>query len=652
MMHLSILKGWVGRGALSLALLAGAVAVFLSGLTASDVGVHAQQTACSPRPCNTTPEFADDTRTRSVPENTLPGVNIGAPISATDPDEDILEYGDTLTYSLGDDDAASFDIDASTGQLITKAPLDRESKPTYSVMVTVKDSGGDGGVPSEATETVTITVTNEEEPPDTPVPPTVVSGQDNDNTPDTNESITILKVVWHAPDNTGPTITDYEVQYKKTTETGFSDWPHTGTDGVATITDLEADTSYQVRVRATNGEEDTTENWSLVGTGSTNKGNNKPPTFIDSGIVVTRDVDENEEAGQDVGRSVRATDDGVLPLTYRLEGPDAALFDFNPSSAQIRTKRGVTYNHEDPGCGYVDRASPTTCAYYVTVTALDGAGGSDAKAVKIDVEDVPEAPGVPRRITVRATEKSSRSLDVSWNEPENMGPPITGYDVRYRQGSSGSFTTVQATDTTVTIAPTDDDLSDGDDRLTPGASYEVYLRAKTNELDSQFSARALGRTSAGNRQPKFNARPDQEKRRSELDDQTTDTRVVNRAVNENTRTGQPVGGAVSANDRDRLTYKLIADTVDIDGVDKFDINESTGQILTKDPLNHEDSTGCEYNANTIPTVCTYKVQVEVWDGLDEHREQESDTPQVDDTIKVTIAVRTWTETSNRRWRRR
>ena len=34
MMHSSILKGWVGRGALSLALLAGAVAVFLGGVVA------------------------------------------------------------------------------------------------------------------------------------------------------------------------------------------------------------------------------------------------------------------------------------------------------------------------------------------------------------------------------------------------------------------------------------------------------------------------------------------------------------------------------------------------------------------------------------------------------------------------------------------
>ena len=68
------------------------------------------------------------TGSRDVPENTPPGVNIGAPISATDDDEGTREFGNTLTYSLGGDDAASFDIDASTGQLITKAPLNYETK--------------------------------------------------------------------------------------------------------------------------------------------------------------------------------------------------------------------------------------------------------------------------------------------------------------------------------------------------------------------------------------------------------------------------------------------------------------------------------------------------------------------------------------------
>ena len=96
------------------------------------------------------PDFDANTDSRDVLENTPPGVNIGDPISATDPDEDgenALEFGNTLTYSLeasADTDAAraeaaSFDIDPSTGQLITKAPLDTETKGTYTVTVRVDD---------------------------------------------------------------------------------------------------------------------------------------------------------------------------------------------------------------------------------------------------------------------------------------------------------------------------------------------------------------------------------------------------------------------------------------------------------------------------------------------------------------------------------
>ena len=90
-----------------------------------------------------------------MPENTPPGVNIGNPVSATDDDDDgedndDIEFGDTLTYSLSGTDAASFDIDASTGQLITKAPLDSRIRRggtdsdsnDYVVTVTVKDSSG------------------------------------------------------------------------------------------------------------------------------------------------------------------------------------------------------------------------------------------------------------------------------------------------------------------------------------------------------------------------------------------------------------------------------------------------------------------------------------------------------------------------------
>jgi hypothetical protein len=48
----------------------------------------------------------------------------------------------TLAYTLGGTDAASFDIGSATGQLMTLAPLDYETKATYSVTVTASDSGG------------------------------------------------------------------------------------------------------------------------------------------------------------------------------------------------------------------------------------------------------------------------------------------------------------------------------------------------------------------------------------------------------------------------------------------------------------------------------------------------------------------------------
>ena len=64
------------------------------------------------------------------------GTKIGEPVTATDPD------GDTLTYTLGGDDAASFAIDAATGQFTTVAALDHETKASYTVTVTAADESG------------------------------------------------------------------------------------------------------------------------------------------------------------------------------------------------------------------------------------------------------------------------------------------------------------------------------------------------------------------------------------------------------------------------------------------------------------------------------------------------------------------------------
>ena len=88
-------------------------------------------------PENRVPVFTDGSSTsRSVVENTSAGVDIGTPVSATDADNDTLEY------TLEGTDAMLFDINSSTGQLLTKAPLNHETKQNYIVTVTATDSGG------------------------------------------------------------------------------------------------------------------------------------------------------------------------------------------------------------------------------------------------------------------------------------------------------------------------------------------------------------------------------------------------------------------------------------------------------------------------------------------------------------------------------
>ena len=112
-------------------------------------------TVMAATPANNAPEFASDTDSSSIAENSAAGTSVGLAVTATDADS-----GDTLTYSLSGADVASFAIGASTGQITvgTGTILDYETKASYTVTVTATDT-------SNATDTITVTinVTNEEE---------------------------------------------------------------------------------------------------------------------------------------------------------------------------------------------------------------------------------------------------------------------------------------------------------------------------------------------------------------------------------------------------------------------------------------------------------------------------------------------------------
>ena len=112
------------------------------------------------RPANEKPTFSEGaSAARSVVEGTAAEMDIGAPVTAVDPD------ADTLTYSLGGTDASTFDLVTSSGQLRTKATLDANSKKTYTVTISVHDGKNadenpDTTVDDKITVTITVTSTN------------------------------------------------------------------------------------------------------------------------------------------------------------------------------------------------------------------------------------------------------------------------------------------------------------------------------------------------------------------------------------------------------------------------------------------------------------------------------------------------------------
>ena len=158
---------------------------------------------------------------------------------------------------------------------------------------------------------------------------------------------------------------------------------------------------------------------------------NTPPVFGE-GASASRSFAETEggavETGHDIGQPVAATDSDNDALDYSLTGAAAGKFDVDTSTGQISTKAGRRYSHESAE------------SYSVTVGADDGTE-TVTISVTISVTDIPEPPLAPSVPAVTATPGNTTGLDVNWSAPSNTGrPDISGYDLRYREGTTGTFT--------------------------------------------------------------------------------------------------------------------------------------------------------------------------------------------------------------------
>ena len=425
----------------------------------------------------------------SVAENSTGDV---VTVSATDADEgdDIESYG-----IASGADGELFSIGASTGVLTFKVfpnyedpkdvavsdPANDASNNEYIVYVTA--TGGTGARALTARDTLTITVSDVTEVPGKPATPTIAEVTFNS-----------LIVEWTAPANTGPAISAYDVRYilSSVSATDKEDdskwtvvedaWASTNGGNLEyTITDLDQNTIYDVQIRANNDEG--MSGWSPSVAEMTQQ--NQAPVFTSASAI---SVSENSAAAIVTVTAADADTDDEITEYAITGGVDQALFAFD---AQTRVLTFTTApDYERPG------DDDTNSEYIVEVTATSGADARELTAtqtITVTVTDVDtEVPGVPDVPTVVSS--TFNSLTVEWNAPENTGPEITAYDVRYILASEDE------TDDANWIVVEDAWETDGGDlsytigSLSPNTSYEVQVRAESDEGISDWSDAVSGTT--------------------------------------------------------------------------------------------------------------------------------------------------------------
>ena len=167
-------------------------------------------------------------------------------------------------------------------------------------------------------------------------------------------------------------------------------------------------------------------------------------------------------------------------------GADGELFAVEAETGELMFREAPDY--ETPGD--VESADPQSGAgdneYIVVVEVRSGEGERERKgsrAIRVRVGDEEEPPGAP--VAPVVTAEGSDSLKASWREPENRGPEIVDYEVRYREAGEEGYSDGGHEGTGLEVR-----LSG----LKEGTVYEVQVRAVNEEGMSEWSEPGEGKT--------------------------------------------------------------------------------------------------------------------------------------------------------------
>ena len=398
---------------------------------------------------NEAPGFASDGDYEfDVDENSADGTDVGT-VTATDPESD------TVTYSITAPNNAPFAIGSSTGEITVSGSLDHETKDEYELTVKAADSNS-----NSSTVRVTVEVNDVNEAPEF----------DNDeqsfNIPESSTGGRVVGAITADDPDDGDTVT-YSIT---PTDSPFQVNSSTGQITLKSGVDLDFDNGpkkYVFTLKATDGGTPGLSDTVEVTVNITDA--NEPPA--PSGDATP----EHEENDTSTVATYSANDPENDSITWTLSGTDAGQFTITGGALSFRNAP----DYENPDDQNDDND------HVLNVLANDGENAAQSFAVTVTVTDADEPPDAPT-VTISAT--TSASLTASWNTPTDAAkPPVTGFDVQYRQVTTpeSGWTNWTHNDTSTTSEITG---------LTANTQYQIHVRASNAEGDGSWSTPKTGTT--------------------------------------------------------------------------------------------------------------------------------------------------------------
>ena len=332
-------------------------------ITASDgTNQVSQSLSITVTDVNEAPAFASASVDLDIDENDLSFTHT---VDAAD-DED---QGEQLSYQLGGDDASDFNFDTATRALAFKQspdfenPEDQNTDNAYQITITASD--GD----LQATQAITITVTDVDEAPS-------FAAATQDLSVNENTSGAVYQAQATDPEDATLTYsasgTDASLFTLDSTsgELSFKQSPN-----FEQPTDQGANNTYELTITAADASNQTSQSLSITVTDV-----NEAPSFASASVDLN--AAENDSSFAHIVAAAADEDSGQT-LAYSLSGNDASDFNFDTATRSLSFKQAPDF--ENP----ID--TDANNEYLVTITASDG-DLQATQAITVTVSNVEEDP--------------------------------------------------------------------------------------------------------------------------------------------------------------------------------------------------------------------------------------------------------------------